>query len=401
MIRIANIGRLVTMVDGGLNIIQDAEIHVEGKTITFAGSRNDALKCHFEQEIDVAGKLVTPGLIDAHTHTVFRGDRCSEFEKRCQGASYQQIASEGGGIRSTVAKTRQASDDELMESALSRLRKLVRNGTTSVEIKSGYGLDPATEARMLRIAGTAATAAGLTVKRTFLGLHAVPDSAQSSEQYIEEVLSDRYEEAWELCDYADIFVEDGYFTAHDAERLSDEVIRRGKGLRMHVDQMRDSGGAALAARLKAITADHLEYSSPEGIQQMAAAGTIPILLPASVHGLGKHQYPNARAMLNAGLPVVLATDLNPGSSPCYSLPFCMNLAVLYMKMTVEECLRATTVNAAQSLGLNEQKGQLKEGFDADLVVWDAKHESELPYWTGSELANLVLASGRVIFSRTS
>lgn len=401
MIRIANIGRLVTMVDGGLNIIQDAEIHVEGKTITFAGSRNDALKCHFEQEIDVDGKLVTPGLIDAHTHTVFGGDRCSEFEKRCQGASYQQIASEGGGIRSTVAKTRQTSDEELVESTLSRLRKLVRNGTTSVEIKSGYGLDPATEARMLRIAGTAASTAGLTVKRTFLGLHAVPVSAQSSEQYIKEVLSDRYEEAWELCDYADIFVEDGYFTAHDAGRLSDEVIKRGKGLRMHVDQMRDSGGAALAARLKAITADHLEYSSPEGIQQMAAAGTTPILLPASVHGLGKSQYPNARAMLDAGLPVVLATDLNPGSSPCYSLPFCMNLAVLYMKMTVEECLRATTVNAAQSLGLNEQKGQLKEGFDADLVMWDAKHESELPYWTGSELASLVLASGRVIFSRTS
>lgn len=397
MIRIANIGWLVTMRGEKLDPIMDAEVHIEGANIVYAGSRENAPSGTFVQEFDAGQQVVTPGLIDAHTHAVFGSNRADEFQLRAKGVTYQEIAAAGGGIKSSVLSTNSATEEELTNVGKAKMARMVRSGTTTLEVKSGYGLTPEGEEKMLRAAKRAASEMGLTIKRTFLGLHAVPTTKTRDEHVNEVAATDQYQAAWDQCEFVDIFVENGYFTANDARALAAAAKKRGKRIRLHVDQLSDGQGAALAAELGAISADHLEHTNQDGIRAMAQANVIPILLPASVHGLGKTRYPDARTMLNQGLPVVLATDLNPGSSPCFSLPFCMNLAMVYMKMSLQECLQATTINAAKSLGLEKTHGQLAPGFNADLVIWDVKMPQEIPYWIGAELANTVFASGKLIY----
>lgn len=351
--------------------------------------------------LDVGGRLVTPGLIDAHAHPVFAANRAAEFEMRAEGRSYQEISSAGGGIQSTVRRTQEASEEELLQSACDHAAWMLRCGTTTSEAKSGYGLTLDDELKILRTIRRLSKVSPIEFIPTFLGAHAIPeqflgDPGTCLSCVIDEMLP--VIAAENLAKFVDIFVEDRYFTHDCARRLAAAAQRKRLGLRMHVDQLTDNGGATLAADLNAKTADHLEQTGPEGIRALAKADIQPVLLPASVYGLGLKKYPDARAMIEAGLAVVLATDFNPGSSPTPSLPMAMSLACTQMHMTPAECLTATTINAAQSLNLDD-RGVLEHGKRADFVVWDCQDFRELPYWFGIELAQAVSILGELVLER--
>jgi imidazolonepropionase len=326
---------------------------------------------------DAGGRLVTPGLVDAHTHLVFGGDRLDDFEARSQGKTYVEIATAGGGIWRTVGATRPLTTEELAKRASHHFDLLRRHGTTVAESKTGYVLDRDGELRSLR----ALQSLRSRIVPTLLAAHAYPKD-QDPQAYLDMVCDELVPLAARegLARDVDIFVEEGYFSHEDAERLALAARAHGLGLRMHVDQLADSGGAGLAARLGARTADHLEHTGADGIAALAEAGVTPVLLPGSVWGLGLSRYPLGREMVDAGLPVVLATDFNPGSSPVPSLPFCMALACRFMRMTPAECLTAVTVNAAATLGLEASRGALMPGMVADFVVWEAEDYRELAYW---------------------
>ncbi len=346
--------------------------------------------------LDAGGRVVMPGFVDAHTHLVFAGDRFRDFEGRALGKSYAEIALAGGGIRSTMQATRLACHDELLALARKRSRWMMRCGTTTAEVKSGYGLTKVSELKMLRVIRSLGEEGAIRTVPTFLGLHALPPEFEGDRSgYVDSMLGEVLPQvaAEDLADWADIFVEEGYFSPDDAERLAERAKKLGLGLRMHVDQMQDSGGAALAARLGAKTADHLEHTSESGIAALAAAEVVPVLLPGSVLGLGRTRYPNARAMIEAGLPVVVATDFNPGSSPCPSLPTTLSLACTMMGMTPEEALTSATVNAAHSLGLGKEVGSIEEGKRADFVIHDAEDWRETLVYSGRETAFEVYGAG--------
>lgn len=352
--------------------------------------------------IELEGRLVTPGLVDAHTHAVFAGGRADEFEALCRGATYTEIAQAGGGIRSTVRAVRAASEDALLQQSIRHARWMLACGTTTAEIKSGYGLDEDNEAKMLRVAGRVGEIAGLRVVRTFLGAHAVPPEFEGRKQeYLALVLDQMLPQlaGTGLASAADMFVETRYFDAADARRLAEACIAHGLDLRLHVDQLHDGGGAALAAELGARTADHLEQTEQRGIHALAQRGVIPVLLPGSVFGLGLDRYPRARAMVDAGLPIVIATDFNPGSSPSPSLPFAMALACRAMRLTPCEALAACTVNAAHALRA-PAAGSLAPGKAADAVVWDLDALCEIPYWTAAPAIREVYAAGRPMTGRS-
>ena len=402
---IRNIGQLVTMRGparprvgsemSDIGIVEDAELHIVDDKVVFAGPRIDAPKLDHSNETDALGKLVTPGLVDAHTHAVFAGNRADEFEQRALGATYQEIAANGGGILSTVAKTRAATEDELFEESRQHVEWMIRCGTTTAEVKSGYGLDLETELKMLRVAKRLETEA-IGIIRTFLGAHSVPREANSKSEYLDEVVNNMLPKVAIECEFVDMFVEDNYFTHDDARRLASKAKELNLGVRLHVDQMSDSGGAQLAAELGVVSADHLEFTGPEGIDALAKSKTFPILLPGSVFGIHSDIFPNARMMIESGLPVVLASDFNPGSSPTPSLSFCMSLAMTKMGISAAECLTACTINAAYSLNRGESIGSLEPGKAADMVVWDLKDYREIAYWTGHSPVRQVIKFGQVI-----
>lgn len=402
---IVNIGQLVTMSGPAgprrgnqmseIGIVQDAVIHLQDELITYAGPRANAPTIKANGFIDAEGKLVTPGLVDAHTHAVFAGNRADEFEDRALGATYQEIAAKGGGILSTVSKTRAASKSELKEESKRHLRWMRSCGTTTAEIKSGYGLDLATEQKMLEVAGDFDS--GLfSIVRTFLGAHSVPPEASSKDEYLDLVINEMMPALRHQCQFVDMFVEDKYFNHDDARRYAQAARQFGLGVRLHVDQMSDSGGAALAAELGAKTADHLEFTGEDGIRALADSQTMPVLLPGSVYGIRSDKYPNAKLMKELGLPVVIASDFNPGSSPTPSLPFCMSLAMTKMGMSAAECLTACTINAAHSLNRGDQIGSLEPGKFADLVIWQYKDYRENAYWTGFQPTLTVMKGGQII-----
>jgi imidazolonepropionase len=351
--------------------------------------------------IDAGKRIVLPGFVDAHAHPVFAGNRVDEFEMRASGASYEEIAKEGGGIRSTVRKTRAASEEQLLEQALQHARWFVQGGTTTVEAKSGYGLSLEAELKILRVIRQLNEKSGIEFVPTFLGAHAVPDEYRSdpgaySDLVVNEMLPRVAAE--HLAEFCDIFCERGYFEIETARRILTEAKRIGFGLRLHADQLSNSGGAQLAAELKATTADHLEKTDERGIAAMKAAGVQPVLLPGSVYALGSTGYPKARAMIEAGLAVVVATDFNPGSSPTASMPMVLSLACTQMKMSPAEGITAATMNAACSLGRAGRIGSLEAGKTANFAVFDCEDYRELAYWFGVPLIHAVFVKGKQVFA---
>ncbi|HEX8187375.1 MAG TPA: imidazolonepropionase [Pyrinomonadaceae bacterium] len=351
---------------------------------------------------DAGGRVVTPGFVDAHAHPVFAGDRADEFEKRAAGASYQEIAAAGGGIRSTVRRTRAAGEEELFAAALRRECWFLRTGTTTVEAKSGYGLSVEDELKMLRVVRRLNTEGKLNYVPTFLGAHEVPDEYRGRRgEYValvtEEMLPRVAGEG--LAEFCDVFCEERVFTAEESRRVLEAARARGLGLRVHADQLTRGGGALLAAGLKAKTADHLEHTDAEGIAALKAAGVQPVLLPGSVYALGSARYPAARAMIDEGLAVVLATDFNPGSSPTPSMTMILSLASTHMRVTPAEGLTAATVNAAYSLNRGGEAGTLEPGKRADFVAHDCADYRELAYFFGVEHAHATYVGGRPAFAR--
>ena len=382
-----------------LSIIEDGAMLVRDGRIERIGARAQiepllAAECEI---IDAANCIVLPGFVDAHTHPVFGGNRADEFELRASGATYQQIAAAGGGIRSTVRKTREAGEDELVAVGKRYAEWFLRCGTTTVEAKSGYGLTTADELKMLRVIRRLNDETPLRYVPTFLGAHIVPDEFKENRAgYVDLIVEEMLPRvaAERLAEFCDVFCEAGAFTVEESRRILLAAKQFGLKLRVHADQLSRGGGAALAAELGAATADHLEQLDESQISNLKSGQVQPVLLPCSVLMIGSQTYANARAMIEAGLAVVLATDFNPGSSPVASMLLAMTLACTQMKMTPAEALTAATVNAAYSLGLGDEIGSLEAGKRADFVIHDCRDYRELAYFAGLEHPRAVYANGQ-------
>jgi len=352
--------------------------------------------------VAAGGRSVLPGFVDAHTHPVFAGTRIDEYEMRAAGATYEEISRAGDGIRSTVRKTRAATEDELFETALARSEWFLRTGTTTIEAKSGYGLTLEAELRMLRVIYRLNAEGPLRLVPTFLGAHEIPDEFRGrTEEYVELVIREMLPAvaAAKLAEYCDVFCEPGIFDGEAALRILYAARRLGFGVRVHADQLSRSGGGEIAAKAEAATADHLEQIDTQGIEALARAGVQPVLLPGSVYTLGSKRFAPVRSMIDAGLGVVLATDFNPGSSPTPSMPFVLSLASTHMKMTPAEALTAATINAAYSVGRGHETGSLEPGKLADFVIHDCRDYREIPYFVGIEPAFETYVGGRLAYSR--
>jgi imidazolonepropionase len=409
---VANCGQLLTL--GGsasarrgaamqeLGILKDAAMLIRDGRVVLTGAWKEVRSAAkaLSEEIDAGGRLVTPGFVDAHTHLVFGGNRLEEFERRARGKSYQSIAASGGGILSTVRQTRSASEQELEASARDRLGWVIRNGTTTIEIKSGYGLSLTDETKILRVALRLKDM--VRVVPTFLGAHEIPEEFRADRSgYIDLVVNEMLPAVQRdrLAEYVDVFCESHVFSPAETTQIVRAAERLGLPARLHVDQLKDSGGAALAASLGAATADHLEYANSAGIQALKQAHVQPVLLPGSVYALGSKRYAPAREMIDAGLSVVLASDFNPGSSPTPSIPMIISLAVTQMKLTVAEAVSAVTMNAAYSLSRGHMVGSLEPGKIADFVIHQFKDYRELGYYFGIEPAEQVFMGGCRVYSR--
>jgi imidazolonepropionase len=380
----------VASMDSPGSRIRDAALGIAGGRIAWVGATDDmpGRPRDLAREIrPLGGAFVTPGLIDCHTHLVFAGDRAKEWEMRAKGASYEEIARAGGGILSTVRATRDATEDELTDAAVPRALKLVREGVTTIEIKSGYGLTAECEAKMLRAAERVGQMAHVRVSRTFLGAHAIPpEYAKDREGYVALVCEMIGTVAHEkLAEAVDAFCETIAFTPAEVERIFTTAKMHGLKLRLHAEQLSDFGGAALAARFGALSADHLEFLSPEGIAAMAKAGTVAVLLPSAFYFLHEQNKPPVAYLRAAGVPMAVATDCNPGTSPVVSLLTAMNMACTLFGLTPAEALMGVTRNAAQALGLLAETGTLEAGKAADLAVWNITDPAELTYWIGADL----------------
>ena len=386
---------LATMLPGApYGAIRDGAVAVEGDRISWIGSRKE-WKHRARDEHDARGAWITPGLVDCHTHLVHAGNRAHEFELRLQGASYEEIAKAGGGIASTVRSTRAASEDELFLVAKRRLAQWIDEGTAVIEIKSGYGLDRDTELKMLRVARRLGEA--IAVKTTFLGAHAVPEEYQGrADDYVEfvceEVLPAALEE--KLVDAVDVFCERIAFDVRQTTRVLEKAKALGLPVKLHADQLSDSGGAALAARHGALSADHLEYSNEEGIRALQQAGTVAVLLPGAFYFLRETRLPPIEALRRNRVPVALATDNNPGSSPLSSPLLAMNLACTLFRFTPEEALAGFTIHGARALGLQASHGTLEKGKAAELALWDVESPAELAYAIGANPCAGVVRAGR-------
>lgn len=352
--------------------------------------------------VDAGKRVVMPGFVDAHAHPVFAGTRADEYEQRAQGATYQEIAQRGGGIRSTVRRTRAAPLAELVDASLRYSGWFLRGGTTTVEAKSGYGLSVEAELKILRAIKQLSEETPLRYVPTFLGAHDIPEEyLERREEYVSLVIEEMLPRVVleKLAEYADVFCEDRVFTVEESRRILRAARRLGLGLRLHADQLSLSGGARLAAEMAATTADHLEHTDTGGINALKSANVQPVLLPCSVYALGLARYPAAREMIDRGLAVVLATDFNPGSSPTPSMPMALSLASTHMKMLPAEALTAATINAAYSLGRGDSIGSLEAGKRADFVIHDCADYREVAYFFGVEHAHAVYIDGRLVFSR--
>jgi imidazolonepropionase len=384
---------LATMLPGGApyGLVPDGAVASRGRRIAWVGPRKD-LPGPATETHDCGGGLITPGLIDCHTHLVFAGNRAGEFERRLQGATYEQIAREGGGILSTVQATRAADEDTLVSLAAPRLERLMGDGVTTVEIKSGYGLSPEHELKMLRAARRLGEDHPVSVVTTLLAAHALPPVfANDRAAYVAQCVAIMEQAAADdLADAVDAFCDSIGFTVAETTTILRAAVGQGLPVKLHADQLTECGGAALAARFSALSADHLEYASRLGLQAMADAGTIAVLLPGAFHVLGEPQAPDIATMREAGVAMAVATDANPGSSPLLSITLAMSLACVLFRVTPEEALAGTTLNAARALGLDD-RGVLAAGLRCDLALWRCRQPAELSYWMGAGLC-----SGRVV-----
>ncbi len=408
---VVNIGQLVTLAGPSrprvgdepqhLAIHANAALLLAGDSIVAAGPYAE-LRSRIPSEatiLDAEGRCVTPGFVDAHTHLVFAGNRAAEFEQRIAGATYQQIAASGGGILRTVSLTRMATEDELLAAAARHQRWMLRTGTTTLEAKSGYGLDHDTELRMLRVLARLNAQGPTHIVPTLLAAHTVPPEYAGRRhdyvRFIAETLIPQVAHAG-LARFCDAFCDDHAFTVEEARTVLAAAQRHGLRPRIHAEQFRPGTGAALAAELRAATADHLETVTPEVLQQLRQAGVQPVLLPGSVFALGRTHYPPALSMVELGLAIVLATDFNPGSSPIPSIPFILSLACLHMGLSPAQALAAATINAAHSLGLGHLIGSLEPAKQADFLIHEFTDYRELAYFIAAPARPRVFIAGREV-----
>jgi len=382
-----------------LGIIPNGAMLIDQGRITATGNRAEIerqIGTATVAVIDAARRVVLPGFVDAHTHPVFAGTRADEFEQRTQGVTYAEISARGGGIRSTVRRTRQATEADLLQTARHYRDWFVRGGTTTIEAKSGYGLSLDAELKILRVIRTLSNDQTLRYVPTFLGAHEIPDKYRGRiDDYIDLVIHDMLPHVAEehLAEYCDVFCEPFVFPAEKARIVLTAAQSLGFRLRLHADQFSPDEGASLAAEMGAATADHLEATTSVGLEALKARNVQPVLLPASVYNLGSTHYPAARRMIDLGLPIVLATDFNPGSSPTTSMPMVLSLACTHLKLTPAEAITAATVNAAYSLNRGHEIGTLDPGKFADFAIHDASDYREIPYFFGRDTARAVYIGG--------
>ena len=393
---------LATMAEqGSYGEIRDAAIAVRDGRIAWLGPRSTLPAQEAWITHDGKGCWLTPGLIDCHTHIVHAGSRSDEFEARLNGATYEDIARRGGGIMSTVRATRAASEDALLEASLPRIRRLLAEGVTTLEIKSGYGLDLDSERKMLRVARRLGATLPVRVKTTFLGAHALPpEHAGAPDRYLDTVCDVMLPAlaAEGLVDAVDAFCERIGFSAAQTERVFDAARKHGLPVKLHAEQLSDQGGASLVARYGGLSADHLEHLSQEGIAAMAQAGTVAVLLPGAFYFLRETKLPPVQALRDACVPMAIATDCNPGTSPMTSLLLAMNMACTLFRLTPQEALAGSTIHAAKALGMADQAGSLEVGKLADFAVWEIERPGELAYAIGSNPCQCVVNGGVPRFS---
>ena len=391
--------RIATMQGDDLGLIERGAIMTGDDKIIWMGPMESLpADLRIDAKFDCGGALMTPGLIDCHTHLVFAGNRANEFELRLNGASYEDIARTGGGILSTVRATREANEESLLAQSEHRLHALMREGVTTIEIKSGYGLDIDTELKMLRVARRLGEQNAMTVRTTFLGAHALPvEFSGCAGDYIDFVCDEMLPAVAVagLADAVDVFCENIGFTIDETRRVFEAARRLGLPVKLHAEQLSDSGGAALAAEFGALSADHLEYLSENGVKAMAQSGTVAVLLPGAFYFLREKKMPPIDALRAARIPIAVASDLNPGTSPIVSLLANMHMAATLFRLTPVEVLRGVTVNAARALGLAMSHGQLSIGARADFCLWDLGTPAELVYWMGGIQPSQTVYGGEV------
>lgn len=392
--------QIATMEGGRYQLIADGAMLTQGSKLSWVGRREDLPDSPVARRVDLQGRVVTPGLVDCHSHAVFGGDRAREFEMRLEGASYAEIAAAGGGIASTVNATRQASEEQLLADARRRVAALCRDGVTALEIKSGYGLDLPNERKMLRIVRKLKESLPLTLRSTCLAAHAVPTEYQGrADEWIDYICKSLLPELHQegLVDAVDAFCEHLAFSVDQVERVFQTAHRLGLPVKLHAEQLSLQHGAALAARYHALSADHLEYLCEEDILLMAREKTVAVLLPGAYYFLREKQLPPVGLLRQHQVPIALASDMNPGTSPVLSLRLMMNMACTLFRMTPEEALAGVTINGAKALGLEDVCGSLEAGKEASFVAWNIQHPAELSYWLGGSLSKQVIYQGEEVY----
>ena len=390
---------VATMQNGRYSIIENAAIVTLGNIIHWIGSQPDLAEDQYDETIDLQQAWVTPGFIDCHTHSVFGGNRSIEFEQRLQGVSYAEIAAQGGGIASTVRATREATEQQLLDSALRRVKSLLKDGVTTIEIKSGYGLDYINERKMLRVIREIGQRLPITVKSTCLAAHALPpEYHEQSDAYIEyictEMLPKLHQEG--LVDAVDAFCEYLAFSPAQVERVFKTAQSLNLPVKIHAEQLSSLAGSSLAARYQALSADHLEYITEDDVKAMAASGTVAVLLPGAFYFLRETKLPLMDLLKQHQVRIALSTDLNPGTSPVLSLRLMLNMGSTLFRLTPEETLAGVTIHAAHALGLQDSHGSLVQGKVADFIAWEIEHPSELTYWLGGDLSKRIVYQGQEI-----
>ncbi len=402
MIVLHHAAQIITpQADGAFRVLDRGAIVYDQDLIVFVGSSEEALASYpLAERIDVSGKVLLPGFVDAHTHLIFAGNRCNEFLMRLRGATYQEIAASGGGIQSTVRATREASSEQLLESAREDLQTMLSFGATTVEIKSGYGLTLESEIKLLRVANHLRAISPLDIVVTFLGAHDFPKE-KSREDYLAELQEHMMPQVAteKLADFCDVFCDQGYYSIEQTRVIGKRALELGLRMKLHVDELADVNGAALAAELNAVSADHLIFANEEGIARMAEAGVCAVLLPGTSFSLRMPRHAPARKMIQQGVRVAIATDFNPGTCYCHSMQYILQLSTLLYGLTAEEAITAATLHGAAALGIDARTGSLEPGKQMDCLIFDIPHYGYLFYNLGANRLETVVKRGKVLWNK--